>query len=298
MLKSVYLASLRNRFHSLSERQTAVSGPLDRVVLIGGDIELRIVSLVVRCREVADEVVLFDTGSTDETVQLAHEVNCRVVQFSDTVTPQKLAEAAVESGCVDGLSLFLPISPQWKLSELPLSVNRAREGWDIHYLYRRVGDHGSHDSVVLSESVVGHLITSKEGMHQLANLPDGATSDDVSQDVRARFVETDAPIQLPQRQSLATASRFAQLFYWMLESKHPLLLFGIPGVVLFVLGYRLSGDLASMFTELNTTSIGVTLITIAMTLIGLFAMMVALILYIMGKQVARIQNQYNWPKGS
>ena len=298
MLKSVYSASLRNRFHSLSERQTAVSGPLDRVVLIGGDIELRIVSLVVRCREVADEVVLFDTGSTDETVQLAHEVNCRVVQFSDTVTPQKLAEAAVESGCVDGLSLFLPISPQWKLSELPLSVNRAREGWDIHYLYRRVGDHGSHDSVVLSESVVGHLITSKEGMRQLANLPDGATSDDVSQDVRARFVETDAPIQLPQRQSLATASRFAQLFYWMLESKHPLLLFGIPGVVLFVLGYRLSGDLASMFTELNTTSIGVTLITIAMTLIGLFAMMVALILYIMGKQVARIQNQYNWPKGS
>ena len=298
MLKWVYSASLRNRFHSLSERQTAVSGPLDRVVLIGGDIELRIVSLVVRCREVADEVVLFDTGSTDETVQLAHEVNCRVVQFSDTVTPQKLAEAAVESGYVDGLSLFLPISPQWKLSELPLSVNRAREGWDIHYLYRRVGDHGSHDSVVLSESVVGHLITSKEGMHQLASLPDGATSDDVSQDVRARFVETDAPIQLPQRQSLATASRFAQLFYWMLESKHPLLLFGIPGVVLFVLGYRLSGDLASMFTELNTTSIGVTLITIAMTLIGLFAMMVALILYIMGKQVARIQNQYNWPKGS
>ena len=298
MLKSVYSASLRNRFHSLSERQTVVSGPLDRVVLIGGDIELRIVSLVVRCREVADEGVLFDTGSTDETVQLAHEVKCRVVQFSDDLTPQKLAEAAVESGCVDGLSLFLPILPQWKLSELPLSVNRAREGWDIHYLYRRVGEHGSHDSVVLSQSVVGHLITSKEGMHQLANLPDGATSDDVSQDVRARFVETDAPIQLPQRQSLATASRFAQLFYWMLESKHPLLLFGIPGVVLFVLGYRLSGDLASMFTELNTTSIGVTLITIAMTLIGLFAMMVALILYIMGKQVARIQNQYNWPKGS
>ena len=53
-----------------------------------------------------------------------------------------------------------------------------------------------------------------------------------------------------------------------------------------------------MFTELNSTSIGVTLVTIAMTLIGLFAMMVALILYIMGKQVARIQNQYNWPKGS
>lgn len=177
-------------------------------------------------------------------------------------------------------------------------MNRAREGWDIHYLYREsplVDDNASH---VIATTSMGHLITSEKGMGHLAELSDEATMEDVSETVRARFIKSDAPIQLPQRQSLATASRFAQLFYWMLESKHPLLLFGIPGVVLFVLGYRLSGDLATMFTELNSTSIGVTLITIAMTLIGLFAMMVALILYIMGKQVARIQNQYNWPKGS
>ena len=158
-----------------------------------------------------------------------------------------------------------------------------------------VDDNASH---VIATTSMGHLITSEKGMGHLAELSDEATMEDVSETVRARFIKSDAPIQLPQRQSLATASRFAQLFYWMLESKHPLLLFGIPGVVLFVLGYRLSGDLATMFTELNSTSIGVTLITIAMTLIGLFAMMVALILYIMGKQVARIQNQYNWPKGS
>jgi hypothetical protein len=151
--------------------------------------------------------------------------------------------------------------------------------------------------MVLEESSVSHLIASQKGLQHLAQLGSQATTDDVSDEIRARFVKSEAPIQLPQRQSLATASRFAQLFYWMLESKHPLLLFGIPGVVLFVLGYRLSGDLATMFTELNSTSIGVTLITIAMTLIGLFAMMVSIILYIMGKQVARIQNQYNWPKG-
>ena len=82
----------------------------------------------------------------------------------------------------------------------------------------------------------------------------------------------------------------------MLESKHPLLLFGIPGLVLFVLGYRLSGDLGTLLQEVNSTSVGVTLVTVAMTLIGLFGMMVALILYIMGKQVERIQHQYNWPK--
>lgn len=272
--------------------------PLRRIVLIGENIELRIVSLVVRCREVAEDVVVFDTGSTDETIQLAGEVQSRVVEYNGDLTPQHLAKAAVSASLDDGLTLFLPISPMWKMAELPLSVNRAREGWDIHYLYREQPGTNALEPMVLANSSMGHLIASAAGLQHLAQLPDDATTDDVSDEVRARFVKTDAPIQLPQRQSLATASRFAQLFYWMLESKHPLLLFGIPGVVLFVLGYRLSGDLATMFTELNSTSIGVTLITIAMTLIGLFAMMVALILYIMGKQVARIQNQYNWPKGS
>ena len=275
-----------------------VSPPLERVVLIAKDIELRIVSLVVRCREIANKIVLFDAGSTDETVELAKEVGCEVVDYSGNLTPQALAQQAESSGLIDGLLLFLPISSVWKLSELPLSVNRAREGWDIHYLYRLNPGSDSDGSMVLGESTVSHLIASENGLRHLAKLNIDATAEDVSDEIRVRFVKSDAPIQLPQRQSLATASRFAQLFYWMLESKHPLLLFGIPGVVLFVLGYRLSGDLATMFTELNSTSIGVTLITIAMTLVGLFAMMVALILYIMGKQVARIQNQYNWPKGS
>jgi predicted tellurium resistance membrane protein TerC len=83
----------------------------------------------------------------------------------------------------------------------------------------------------------------------------------------------------------------------MLESRHPLLLFGIPGAILFWVGYTLSGDVLDNFTEWNETSVGVGLAVIAVTLMGLFAMMVGLILYIMGKQVKQIQAQYNqWPK--
>jgi len=274
-----------------------VSQQLSRVVLIGQDIELRIVSLIVRCREIATEVLLFDTGSVDDTLALAREVDCEIIPFSVHPSPSKLCQVLQRLGHSEGITLFIPVSPTWKLSDLPLSVNRAREGWDVHHLYRAEGD-GDPDEVVLSQTELGHLIVSKAGCSALAELEPSATSASLDASLKVRLVKATKPIQLPQRQSLATASRFAQLFYWMLESKHPLLLFGIPGIVLFVLGYRLSGDLASMFTELNSTSIGVTLITIAMTLIGLFAMMVALILYIMGKQVARVQHQYNWPKGN
>lgn len=275
-----------------------MSKGLKRIVLVGRNIELRVVSLVVRCREVADEVLLFDSGSNDETVELADEIQCEVVHLNGVLSPKNLCTTLIEQGHDAGTTLFLPISDEWKLSELPLSVNRARENWDVHYVFQDSRPSRDVDETVISETTIRHLIVNSRGAQALAALPDEAKSSALEDRLKVRFVLADQPIQLPQRESLATASRFAQLFYWMLESKHPLLLFGIPGVVLFVLGYRLSGDLATMFTELNSTSIGVTLVTIAMTLIGLFAMMVALILYIMGKQVARIQHQYNWPKDS
>ena len=137
----------RTGFIALERSTNSVKVPLRRVVLIGENIELRIVSLVVRCREVAEDVVLFDTGSTDETTQLAEEVDTQVVHYKDDLTPQRLARAAIQASLNDGLTLFLPITSMWKLSALPLSVNRAREGWDIHYLYREspsVDDNSPH----------------------------------------------------------------------------------------------------------------------------------------------------------
>ena len=272
-------------------------GTLERIVFVGRDIELRIVSLIVRARESANDVVFFDTGSNDETVELANEVGCEVLQFNQEVTPQSLCRHLLDLEASHGMTLFLTVRDEWKLSELPLSVNRAGEAWDIHFsFFGELDSDQTVDKEILGACTINHLIVSEAGAKAMSGLGQEATSRDVSPALHARFVKAEHPIRLPERQSLATASRFAQLFYWMLESKHPLLLFGIPGVVLFVLGYRLSGDLAFMFTELNSTSIGVTLATIAMTLVGLFAMMVALILYIMGKQVARVQHQYNWPR--
>ena len=173
-----------------------VKVPLRRVVLIGENIELRIVSLVVRCREVAEEVVLFDTGSTDETVQLAEEVQSQVVHYDGEHTPQALARATKAASLDDGLTLFLPVESTWKLASLPLSVNRAREGWDIHYLYRSERSANDEAPQPIAQSSMGHLITSSLGLEHLAVLPDDATMDDVSDEVRARFIKTDSPIQL------------------------------------------------------------------------------------------------------
>ena len=106
-------------------------------------------------------------------------------------------------------------------------------------------------------------------------------------ELRVRVIESSDKIKLPQRESLLPLE-ICSIILLDVETKHPLFLFGIPGssCLSSVIGYL---AMSYTFNELNSVSIGVTLTTIAMTLIGLFAMMVALILYIMGKKL----NKYN-----
>jgi len=267
-----------------------------RIVLMARDVELRIVSLIIRAREGADDVVLLDLGSNDSTVEYAQEVDCEVLHFNDEVNSHNIASYIINSNLESfDSTLILSITDEWRLRDLPLSINRAREGWDIH-LSHQVDEikNSNHDDFVLSEVHLQHIVLSLDGMKSIAEMSTQSLISELDESLRVRIVQAPKSVKIPQRESLATASRFAQLFYWMLETKHPLLLFGIPGTVLFILGYRLSGNVVGALEELNSTSIGVTLATIAMTLIGLFGIMVALILYIMGKQVEQIQSQYKW----
>lgn len=276
---------------------SAVARQKLRIVLMARDIELRLISLIVRAREGADEVILLDLGSNDSTVEFAQEVDCDVLHFDNQVNPQSIASYLLDSNLepIDS-TLVLAVTDEWKLRDLPLSINRAREGWDVH-LSHQVEDvkTGVRDDIRLSNAELQHIVLSQDCIESIAKLDEQSLASELDESLRVRIVQAQRSVKIPQRESLATASRFAQLFYWMLETRHPLLLFGIPGTVLFILGYRLSGNVVGALEELNSTSIGVTLATIAMTLVGLFGIMVALILYIMGKQVEQIQSQYNWP---
>ena len=268
-----------------------------RIILLGRDLELRIISLIVRAREISEEVVFFDLGSNDMTVELAEDFNCRVLHYNSELGCKDVSKYILDSSLdLDMTNLVLIVTDDWKISDFPIIENRVRESWDIYIAFTNEDSKGLQDDndIVIDSIDFSHMVLSRSGIEELSKTSLLSNAMDFDLDLKVRVTRTQKSIRLPQRESLASASRFAQLFYWMLETRHPLLLFGIPGIVLFVLGYKLSGNVIDTFSELNTTSIGVTLTTIAMTLIGLFAMMVALILYIMGKQVEQIQAQYDW----
>tara|TARA_B110000444_G_scaffold261489_1_gene314118 strand:- start:8487 stop:9320 length:834 start_codon:yes stop_codon:yes gene_type:complete len=268
-----------------------------RIILLGRDLELRIISLIVRAREISEEVVFFDLGSNDLTVELAEDFNCRVLHYNSELGCKDVSKYILDSSLdLNMTNLVLRVTDDWKISDFPIIENRVRESWDIYIAFTNEDSKGLQDDndIIIDSIDFSHMVLSRSGIEELSKTSPLSNAMDFDMDLKVRVSRTQKSIRLPQRESLASASRFAQLFYWMLETRHPLLLFGIPGIVLFVLGYKLSGNVVDTFSELNTTSIGVTLTTIAMTLIGLFAMMVALILYIMGKQVEQIQAQYDW----
>ena len=271
----------------------------DRIILFGRDLELRIISLIVRAREISQEVIFFDLGSKDETIELAREIECPVYNFDSELSCQDISKYILSSDLdLDFSNLLIKISDDWKLSDFPIVENRSKESWDIFIAFTSDEDEYIEDTnqIVLNSIDFSHMVLSEKGLNELSKTSPISNALELDEKLKVRVTRLQKAIRLPQRESLASASRFAQLFYWMLETRHPLLLFGIPGIVLFGLGYKLSGNVLDTFSELNTTSIGVTLTTIAMTLVGLFAMMVALILYIMGKQVEQIQSQYDWSR--
>ncbi|RPG73267.1 MAG: hypothetical protein CBE08_005850 [Euryarchaeota archaeon TMED248] len=276
-----------------------MENPGARIILLGRDLELRIISLIVRAREISQEVVFFDLGSKDETIELAEEVGCPVYSLDSEPSGQDLSKYILQSDLDSkNTNLLIKISDDWKLSDFPIVENRAKESWDIFIAFSSEESEVIEDAnqIVLNSIDFSHMVLSEKGLNELSKTSPISNALELDENLKVRVTRIQKAIRLPQRESLASASRFAQLFYWMLETRHPLLLFGIPGIVLFGLGYKLSGNVLDTFSELNTTSIGVTLTTIAMTLVGLFAMMVALILYIMGKQVEQIQSQYDWSR--
>ena len=268
-----------------------------RIVLMGKDFELRLVSLVVRARELANEVIVIDLGSTDDTVKMANKIDCEVTTHTGDILVPTLSGLISQNNNAE-CTLLIHVNGRFKLRDMPLLVNRAKENWDVHMsFFSEESDNSNPQEIVYRDAEISHVAATQIGLDELSKANEDQTPLELDQNLRVRVLHSKPRPRVQQRESLASASKFAQLFYWMLESRHPLLLFGIPGVVLFWVGYRLSGDVLDNFSEWNETSVGVGLAVIAVTLMGLFAMMVGLILYIMGKQVKQIQAQYNqWPK--
>ena len=140
-----------------------------RIVGIGRNIELRVVSFLTRARQATDDVVFIDLHSEDETAILVEEVGCKLLTC-DEDDILSIANCMKQSDLEPADNyLFININKQWSLREFPLHLNRSRESWDVYVglISADSGEESRPSESRLAHSKFQHASVSASGLDEL-----------------------------------------------------------------------------------------------------------------------------------
>ena len=266
------------------------------------DQALRIASAVVRARDFADRVTILILKEDEETTALAENAGAEVIFHDGQTDAPAIAKALFSTKEEDERTVIISLDDDWKLSDMARTIGLSRQGHDVFIAFkhrtmnRRVTDNRpdapvDSDTYTYADADIQFAYCSPHGLKAVASQSQDSVPADLDSEIDVRVVELDPPSGPPKRESLASASRFAQFFYWMLESKHPLILFGVPGIVFFWVGFEMATELINFQGPHDSVSLGVALAAFAATLVGVFSLTTSLILYVLGKQVNRMPNR-------
>ena len=274
-----------------------------RIVLVVRAQALRIASAVIRAKDFAKRVTVINLDGDQETAELAKASGAEVIEHKGSTDAPSIAKALIDSITESERTIIISLDENWKLSDMARTVGLSRQGHDVFlaFKHRKMNLKAStenrpdapidSDTYTYKDADIQFAYCSQEGLMAVAEQSVDSFPAELNSAIDLRIVELDLPAGPPPRESLASASRFAQFFYWMLESKHPLILFGVPGVVFFLLGFEMATELINFQGPHDSVSLGVALAAFAATLVGVFSLTTSLILYVLGKQVNRMPNR-------
>ena len=273
-----------------------------RIVLVVREQALRIASAVVRAHDFADRVTILNLAGDIETAQLGRTAGAEVIEHDGPTDAPSIAKALISTSEESERTVIISLDGEWKLSDMARTVGLSRQGHDVFIAFKHrtmnpgIVEHRpdtpiDSDTYTYEDAVIQFAYCSMTGLKAVSEQSTVSSPAELDGSIDLRIVELDLPAGPPRRESLASASRFAQFFYWMLESKHPLILFGVPGVVFFWVGFEMATELINFQGPHDSVSIGVALAAFAATLVGVFSLTTSLILYVLGKQVNRMPNR-------
>lgn len=273
-----------------------------RLVLVVREQALRIASAVVRAQDFADRVTILNLEGDLETAELAETAGAEVIDHDGSTDAPSIAKALVESTAELERTVIISLDSDWKLSDMARTVGLSRQGHDVFIAFKHRTKNRKttenrpdipidSDTYTYDEADIQFAYCSQSGLKAVSEQSQNSVPAELDSSIDVRVVELDLPAGPPRRESLASASRFAQFFYWMLESKHPLITFGVPGVAFFWVGFEMANELINFQGPHDSVSLGVALAAFAATLVGVFSLTTSLILYVLGKQVNRMPNR-------
>ena len=262
---------------------------------------LRIGSAIIRAQEFTEHVHVIQLEDDEKERKIASECGANVFYHSNWTTAPEIAFTLKDLIHSEQI-IVISLDNDWRLSSLPLLFTSARTAPDVLLALkmdptdRRYSSEQNileADAHAYSEVTIQHAICSKEGLEQISRQDRNDTPGDLPENLRVLVIEVKSSANNNNQQSLTTVSGFSKLLYWMLESKHPLILFGLPGAILFWVGFQMADQLVDIGGPHDTVGVGVALAAFAATLVGVFAITASMILFVLSKQVERIQAEFS-----
>ena len=261
---------------------------------------LRIGSAVTRALEFTNNVHVIQLTIDEEEEEIAKQCGANVIYHSDWSTAPEIA-ATLQQMINSEQIIVISLDSDWRLSNLPLLYTTARTAPDVLLALKMDRQNQSKDDEKIiqadahaySEVIIQHAICTKEGLKAISEQDRNDTPGDLPEKFRVLVIEVKSSANVSNQQSLTSISGFSRLLYWMLESRHPLILFGIPGAIMFWVGFQMADQLVDIGGPHDTVGVGVALAAFAATLIGVFAITTSMILFVLSKQVERIQAEFS-----
>jgi len=277
-------------------------------------------SVVLAARRLTDNVVVVDDGSTDGTVELAKRAGALVLQHETNGGKGKAMQTLFEYAAttdhdavvvLDGDGQHLPedipavVDPVLE-DECDLAIGSRYVGGETTEtpLYRRVGQKtldlltvGSASTELtdtqsgfraLSPAAVDALSLTTDGMGVESEMISDATNkglaiQEVPIDVRYEGVE--GQTYNPVRHGLTVVTFILQL----VRDRHPMVFFGLPGVVLLTVGAILGTGLLTVYQRTATVSPATALVTGLVTTVGLLCLFSGLVLNQVANMIQKVQ---------
>jgi glycosyltransferase involved in cell wall biosynthesis len=269
-------------------------------------------SVVLTARRYANKVIVIDDGSEDETSWIAEQAGATVIQH-----PTNRGYGAALRSCFDyarsngfGVLVILDGDGQHRPELIPQVVAPIKEGRaDVSIgsrftkgyksagmpRYRKFGisvitkltNLGTHNSGKIKDAQSGFRAYSRAAISVINPLEAsmGASAEILWEADRKGLRIVEVPIVIDYHASGSThgpvqhgLSVIGSMIRYV-ETKHALLVFGVPGFVLFLVGLGLGFFVLDSYNRTQVPALGLAMVTVLVTVVGLLLTFTGLIMH-------------------
>lgn len=280
--------------------------------------EKYIAKTIIGCKKYVDKVVVVDDGSTDATAEIAEALGAIVINHPENrgygAALQTIFNTAREMN-IDAM-VIIDSDGQHDPAEIPKLLEPLSNGIDLvigsRFLngngnnvpaYRKVGmkvlDIATNiaGGIQVSDSQSGFRAYGKRAIEKInINRNDMSAGSEIlmhikENDLKVKEVEIHCNYDVENASSQHPVSHGFSVLMSILTTvgeKRPVLYLGLPGTILILIGFFYGGWTLQLYSSTKTLPIGNALISVMTTLIGVFSVFTAIILYTITNFVQRM----------